>query len=263
MITPCFRAATIASLATSGVVSLSAQKMPPVWNQREPSLAKISSQLISPGFNWLTAVCPRSEQPSAARTPNPRSVKFSPLRVVRPTPSYFRQIKCDWSTPPCSIKSSTSRPTGLSASAVTIAVFNPKQRRRPRATLYSPPPSHTENCRVVATRTSPGSSRSITSPRLTRSHLHSSFSRIFKLFESLILTSTPQWLQDPYRRTPGSRRPYPSRRCSSLSLRQHESTILVRPQLPCQPRQCGSSRLEGPSSEGRDAPGPPRSRSTL
>ena len=31
----------------------------------------------------------------------------------------------------------------LSASAVAMAVRSPKQRRRPRATLYSPPPSHT------------------------------------------------------------------------------------------------------------------------
>ena len=35
----------------------------------------------------------------------------------------------------------TSRPTGLSANAVTMAVRRPKQRFRPRATLYSPPPS--------------------------------------------------------------------------------------------------------------------------
>src|SRR6185437_8536850 len=132
---------------------------------------------MSPGFSWLTAVFPRSEQPSAARTPNPRSVKFSPLRTVRPTPSYFTHFTWLWSTPPCSIKSSTSRPTGLSASEVTIAVFIPKHRRSPRATLYSPPPSHTSKRRVVATRTLPGSSRSITSPRLTRSHLHSSFGR--------------------------------------------------------------------------------------
>ena len=33
------------------------------------------------------------------------------------------------------------RPMGLSANAVTTAVSRPKQRRRPRATLYSPPPS--------------------------------------------------------------------------------------------------------------------------
>jgi len=55
----------------------------------------------------------------------------------------------------------------------------PKQRFNPRATLYSPPPSHTRNSRVVAMRVSPGSSRSITSPRLTRSHRHLSFDLIF------------------------------------------------------------------------------------
>src|SRR5882757_4303468 len=146
---------------------------------------------MSPGFNWLTAVLPRSEQPSAARTPNPRSVKFKPLRVVRPTPSYFVHIRCDWSTPPCSIRSSSSRPTGLSASAVTMAVFKPKHLRNPRATLYSPPPSHTLNWRAVATRTSPGSSRNMTSPRLTRSHLHSFFARTTRLFASLAAFVTP------------------------------------------------------------------------
>ena len=39
------------------------------------------------GLTWLTAVRPRSEQPAAARTPKPRSVKLRPLRMVRPTPS--------------------------------------------------------------------------------------------------------------------------------------------------------------------------------
>ena len=180
--TPCLCAAIIASFATSAVDSLSAQKIPPVCSQRAPSAPKISSQSISPGFIWLAAVWPRSLHPAAARTPNPRSVKFSPLRTVRPTPSNFTHFTCDWSTPPCSIRSSISRPTALSASAVTTAVFIPKQRRRPRATLYSPPPSHNWNWRAVATRTSPGSSRSITSPRLTRSHLHSSLLRITRLF---------------------------------------------------------------------------------
>ena len=46
MMVPCLRAAIIASFATSGVVSLSAQKIPPVWNHREPSLPKIASQSI-------------------------------------------------------------------------------------------------------------------------------------------------------------------------------------------------------------------------
>src|SRR2546430_1206330 len=55
----------------------------------------------------------------------------------------------------------------------------PKQRRRPRATLYSPPPSQARNSRVVETRESPGSRRNITSPRLTRSHRQLSFGLIF------------------------------------------------------------------------------------
>ena len=41
MMVPCFLAASIASLATSGVLSDSAAKMPPVWNQRTPSLPKM------------------------------------------------------------------------------------------------------------------------------------------------------------------------------------------------------------------------------
>src|SRR6185437_6914477 len=77
------------------------------------------------------------------------------------------------------MRSSNKRPTGLSASAVTMAVFRPKQRFSPRATLYSPPPSETSNDRVVHTRRSPGSNRSITSPRLTRSHRQSLFGLIF------------------------------------------------------------------------------------
>src|SRR5215510_8040376 len=73
------------------------------------------------------------------------------------------------------MRSCTSRPTGLSTSAVTIAVSSPKQRLRPRATLYSPPPSQTWKLRVVWMRPSPGSRRSITSPRLTRSKRQPAF----------------------------------------------------------------------------------------
>src|SRR5690349_7457033 len=67
------------------------------------------------------------------------------------------------------MRSCTRRPTGLSANADTSAVSIPKQRFKPRATLYSPPPSHTRNCRAVWMRPSPGSSRSMTSPSATRS----------------------------------------------------------------------------------------------
>jgi hypothetical protein len=110
--------------------------------------------------------------------PKPRSVKFKPLRTARPTPSNCFQRTYFWLTPPCNIKSSSRRPTALSASAVTIAVSIPKHLLKPRATLYSPPPSHARKCRVVAMRSSPGSSRNITSPRLTRSQAQSCFGLI-------------------------------------------------------------------------------------
>ena len=143
---PCLRAAAIASSASAAVVARRARRRsPPQWNQRAPSRPKIASQSTSPGCSSDAAEWPRSEQPSAARTPKPRSTKFSPLRAPRPTPSYGTQRRWVRSTPPWSIRSSISLPTGLSASAVTIAVRRPKQRRRPRATLYSPPPSETVN----------------------------------------------------------------------------------------------------------------------
>ena len=56
--------------------------MPPQWNQRAPSAPKIVSQSTSPGRSCDTAVWPRSEQPTAPRTPKPRSVKLRPLRAV-------------------------------------------------------------------------------------------------------------------------------------------------------------------------------------
>src|SRR2546429_9684487 len=79
------------------------------------------------------------------------------------------------------MKSSIRRPTSLSAKAVATAVRKPKQRRSPRATLYSPPPSHTLNSRAVRTRPSPGSKRSMISPSATRSYLHELAGLIFKM----------------------------------------------------------------------------------
>src|SRR5450432_2553242 len=96
-------------------------------------------------------------------------------------PSYGTHSTYVVSTPPCSIRSSTRRPTSLSASAVTMAVRCPKQRRSPRVTLYSPPPSHTWNARVCLMRPSPGSSRSITSPSATASYAHDSRGRSVRL----------------------------------------------------------------------------------
>ena len=78
----------MASAATWAVEAESAAKMPPVWNHFVAFwFPNIADQSKSPGLSWLTAVWPRSEQPAAARTPKPRSVKLSPLRTVRPTPS--------------------------------------------------------------------------------------------------------------------------------------------------------------------------------
>lgn len=57
--------------------------MPPVWNQRAPSLPKMWFQSMSPGLRAEAAVFPRSGFPTAPRMPNPRSVKLRPLRTVR------------------------------------------------------------------------------------------------------------------------------------------------------------------------------------
>src|SRR5580700_5498081 len=84
------------------------------------------------------------------------------------------------------MRSSSKRPIGLSTTAVTIAVSRPKQRLRPRATLYSPPPSETSKDLVVQIRRSPGSKRNMTSPRLTRSQRHDSFAFMVRGIFSLI-----------------------------------------------------------------------------
>ena len=72
------------------------------------------SQSKSPGLSWLAAVLPRSGTPTAPRMPKPRSVKFKPLRTVRPMPSSARQRMKSVATPPCRMKSSMRWPTSLS-----------------------------------------------------------------------------------------------------------------------------------------------------
>ena len=141
----------------------------------------MSSQSISPTCNCEAAVSPRSGTPTAPRIPNPRSVKFKPFLTSRPRPSYGTQRMRELSTPPCKIKSSINRPISLSAKAVTTPVSMPKHRRNPRATLYSPPPSHAEKFRDVRILPSPGSRRSIISPSETRSYRQSDFDLISRL----------------------------------------------------------------------------------
>src|SRR5258708_9313221 len=75
---------------------------------------------------------------------------------------------------------------GSSAKDVTTAVSRPKQRLSPRATLYSPPPSQTSKERVVAMRFSPGSKRTMISPRLTRSQRHCCFGLTCRVTRSLL-----------------------------------------------------------------------------
>ena len=169
---PAARAASIASITISEVVDDSAAKMPPQWNQRTPSTSKSCFQSTSPGLSlggrrpW-----PRSEQPTAARTPKPFSVKLKPhaRRAAdaverRPLARARDPRRPAASGPPAAGRCRCPRWRSPPWSAC------PKQRRRPRATLYSPPPSHTWNVRVVRIRPSPGSSRSITSPSAAQSH---------------------------------------------------------------------------------------------
>src|SRR5262245_35770181 len=117
------------------------------------------------------------------------------------------------------MKSSSKRPTSLSANAVQTAVLKPKQRRKPRATLYSPPPSQALNSRAVRTLPSPGSNRSMISPKAIMSYLHEPaglISRIAMLiwliFESLFLKAseeiggTRRQMQGGRRKAEGGRR---------------------------------------------------------
>src|SRR5208282_5187624 len=180
-------ATSTASITASAVLLASAAKMPPVWNQRTPSSPNSFSQFTSPGRICEAAEWPRSEQPSAARTPKPFSVKLRPTRVLRPSPSNSRQITCDASTPPCIIKSSTSQPRSLTGSAVTAVARLPQHLRIARATLYSPPPSQTWNERALRTRPKPGSKRSITSPNETQSHRVSDAGRRLRIASAISL----------------------------------------------------------------------------
>ena len=89
---PCRRAAAIAASTTS-------RRWCPTARRRcrrcaasaRPACRRGGPSRRRPGRSWLAAVWPRSETPTAPRTPKPRSVKFSPLRTARPMPSYGTQ----------------------------------------------------------------------------------------------------------------------------------------------------------------------------
>src|SRR3569833_178818 len=87
------------------------------------------------------------------------------------------------------MKSSTSQPRSFFGRAVTTLERLPQHLRMARATLYSPPPSHTWNWRAVRTRPKPGSKRSITSPKDRQSHFTSLAGRIFRISVIVFLLS--------------------------------------------------------------------------
>ena len=125
------------------------QKMPPVWNQRAPSLPKIASQSISPRLpNWLTAVCPRSRA-TQRRAHTKATLSKSSAHCAPRDPRRHTSPKSQLRDPPRPAASGprpAARSRGLSASAVTIG--RPQAEitaATPRATLYSPPPSHAWN----------------------------------------------------------------------------------------------------------------------
>lgn len=159
----------MAVFATDADEGESAAKIPPVCSQREPPAAKICCQSKSPGWQLAIAVFPRSEHPTADRRPNPRSVKFRPLRTVLPIPSYRpADERCvdsslqhqvldqlaDW-IPGQRFNDGGAHAKAPSESARNVIFCAPSQARKFRA---------------VWMRSSPGSSRSMTSPRLTQSH---------------------------------------------------------------------------------------------
>ena len=120
------------------------RRSPPVWNQRAPSPRRRVPVDVARRAAAATAVWPRSRAPDGAADAEAALGEVEPVAggaadaVVRAA-----RRRGAVSTPPWRIRSSTRRPTALSTSAVTTAVRSPKQRRRPRATLYSPPPSQT------------------------------------------------------------------------------------------------------------------------
>src|SRR5260221_9463179 len=87
------------------------------------------------------------------------------------------------------MKSSSSQPRSFLGMAVTTAARLPQHFRIARATLYSPPPSHTWNERALRTRPKPGSKRSITSPKDMQSHFVSDADLIFSAVSVMLLPS--------------------------------------------------------------------------
>jgi hypothetical protein len=91
------------------------------------------------GWLFAIAVLPRSEQPTAARTPKPRSVKLRPLRTVLPMPSYGTQRTSDVSTPRYKIRSSSSCPIGFFCECCNYSGAHAKPPESARTVVFFAP----------------------------------------------------------------------------------------------------------------------------
>ena len=145
-----------------------ARRSPPQWNQRAPSRPKIAIPVdVARPELRRSGVRPRSEQPRAAAH---AEAAFDEVEPVADAPADPVVGQPDARTsgrhrPAGSDLRATARP-GCRRSAVTIAVRRPKQRRSPRATLYSPPPSETRT--TASSRSARRRGRSAASPRRAR-----------------------------------------------------------------------------------------------
>ena len=262
---PCRFAACMASLATSGRrLARGPRRCRPCGTSAPPPGRRCASQSTSPGFSCEAAVWPRSEQPTAARTPNPRSVKFRPLRTVRPTPSYGRQRTWPGRRPPWKMRSSTSRPDrvvdeggddgGPQAEAALEAA---------RHVVFAAALPGLEGTRSVWIRSSPGSRRSITSPRLTRSKRQSDaglISRVMSLRSPPRGRCAARRARRRYRRgrggvnapfSRGAWRPRRSRSGSAAGQPRRRRRARARARRRRSPAGEATSGADGSSSRGR------------
>ena len=160
--------------------------MPPVWNQRA-SLAEHEVPVDVARLELRHRVWPRSEQPRAARARrSPRSVKLRPLRTVRPRRRPTRTRLVHAALVDEVLHQAAHRVVDQRRHHRRV---QPKQRLRPRATLYLPPPSHTWNARVC-TRPRPAEAQHH-SPRLTWSQRQADLSLMARGMGRQVYCGTP------------------------------------------------------------------------
>ena len=230
----------IASAATIGRrLARERAKMPPVWNQRAPSSAEDLVPVDVARPQLATPRCGRGRSsPTAPRTPKPRSVKLSPLRTARPTPSYGTQRDV------AQVDAALQHEVLDQAADGVVGERGHDRRAQAEAAPQAagdvvlaaalPGPERAGG----AMRPSPGSRRSMTSPSATRSQRHSSGGRSSSCRDGagILTTAAPQDARPPRGRPP--RRPRPLIAAKSPAAIVCFFTI----QLPPQATTCGWAR---------------------